>query len=77
MICNNDYTINCCGTITRFDFYAKTNGFIEFMIWRPQSDGTTYDLVWSVNEIVSGVDPNVGGRLDNMFINKTKIQYLF
>lgn len=74
MVCNNGYTIDCCGSANRFQYFTKNNGDIEFMIWRPQADGTIYDLVWSVSETVTGVDPNVGGEfrkyIDTETINR-------
>ncbi|XP_052770179.1 cadherin EGF LAG seven-pass G-type receptor 2-like [Mya arenaria] len=41
------FAFDCCGSITRFEYYAQATGTIVLQVWRPMG-GNTYKLVGSV-----------------------------
>ena len=46
--------INCCGVVTNWEFYVKTNpGTIQLQIWRPEGAGQ-YKLVGENSYTVAG-----------------------
>nr|XP_022309583.1 protocadherin Fat 4-like [Crassostrea virginica] len=55
---DNEYMINCCGVVTNWEFYVKTNpGTIQLQIWRPEGAGQ-YKLVGENSYTVAAGDEN-------------------
>ena len=51
---DNEYMIECCGVVTEWEFYVKTNpGTIQLQIWRPEGAGQ-YKLVGENSYTVTG-----------------------
>ena len=62
MICNSNLEITCCGATNRYQVFVKNDGDIEFMVWRPVS-GSTYSMIWSVSETITGTGTAGGAVL--------------
>ncbi|XP_061179511.1 protocadherin-like wing polarity protein stan, partial [Saccostrea echinata] len=55
---DNEYMINCCGVVSSWEFYVKTNsGTVKLQIWRPEGGGQ-FKLVGENSYTVAAGDEN-------------------